>query len=891
MKKTFLNKCTLCGLLLLSLLHGPSYAYCQQKFACTFDKVELSHVLKQLSSDYKFKFSFDPKQIEGFIVEKKINTSSEATLISELFDGLPFTIQLSDGIYLLIPTPQKPLPLTGQISDFHSGEPLAYAFIQSTSNETVSNLNGVFTLPPRSDTLELVISYLGYDPLLIEVPPQEKSVQLKMQQNAQELQEVILNSPKVKAVSQEPSFFSLNPKKFSALPVLGETDVFKCIQLLPGVSATDETSSGLSVRGGTPSQNLVLMDGFTIYNLDHVFGIFSTINPHMINNVAVYKGGFGPRYGGRSSSVVDIQGKSGSPDAFHVGGGANLLSLHGYLEAPFSTQTSALLGFRQSFTGIINSDLYKDFLASNRQNIIASVDSEVATLDILPSLTFYDFNGKVRHRFSDKSLLDINLYSSQDEYDGRFFDEDDLKRTSVTDQSNWGNDGMSIQWQTQWKPNWFGHFIVSLSSMKKDEGLTVDQTFFEEIQIAFYDTTYNDSLDLEIIETFIDSVSVNETIDLFNYQVNSSISDVSIKSHHEFTLNQYHQLYAGAELNRIATRYLSEWNSYGGLVSEEFRDSLALTADILSFYGRHLYQNNKVSLSIGARLTHYETTNKWYVEPRWDGRYALSDQLSLKAAASIHRQYVSQTTLSFFQNTEQFYWVLADDKSIPVQQSKHLIAGLNYSTDHWNIDAEIYRKKTTGIMENQFEYEIVDNLSKGIDLFLKYSNPKFNGWVSYSLGSSTHFYHLDTLGAFPSAQDQRHELNIGSILKIKKLELSTIYLYGSGKPYTPSNPSFNILSDNEVYDLSAINGSRLPAYKRLDVSAKYSFQFGSVACETGITLFNILNYRNLKSRSYTIQYTYNEEANANVTDDEANIAALDTHLLGFTPNLFINFRF
>ena len=287
-----------------------------QNYSFEVENESLTSVVKSLSKEHKLKFSYSPKALSAHKITKSISARSQAELISQIFEDLPFELKLKDGIYLVIPEKVKPVKksIIGQVIDKKSGEPLAFAHVQTTKGQGVlSSQNGRFSLPPNRDTVTLTVSYLGYKKLELKVSPNEENIKLRLTQDPQELKEVVLTSENEKS-TYAPSFFSLNPQQFSSLPMLGETDVFKSMQLLPGIKATDETSSGLAIRGSLPSQNLILLDGFTLYNVDHFFGIFSALNPNAINNVSVYKGGFGPEYGGRVSSVVDVAGKSGAAE-------------------------------------------------------------------------------------------------------------------------------------------------------------------------------------------------------------------------------------------------------------------------------------------------------------------------------------------------------------------------------------------------------------------------------------------------------------------------------------------------------------------------------------------------------------------------------------------------
>lgn len=891
-----MKSATLFILVLLSIqLHG------QKKYDFDFTGKTLDEVVDVLSGKHKFKFSYNPEALKPHLLDRKIKANSEAELISKIFEDLPFKIQVSHGIYLVIPSKieKKPTSLAGKIYDKDTGKPLAFAHVQSSDKATVSNQDGRFILPPRTDSITLQVSYIGYKDLELTVPPSQQVVDLNLEQNPLILKEVILSGTQYLDLAGRPSFFSLNPEQFNALPNLGETDVFKSLQLLPGIKATDESSSGLSVRGSSPSQNLILMDGFTLYHLDHFFGIFSTVNPNVIDNVSVYKGGFGPEYGGRVSSVIDVTGKVGSKEKFSAGGGVNLLSANGFIDTPIGKNGSLLIGGRRSFNDILNSNLYQDFLTSNRRGFLTSVDPELASLEIQPSFQFYDFNAKYRHEFNAKSILDVNLYLSEDFYNGDFVEEDFFSRYSVSDQAGWSNAGLSIGLKQNFSSKWWGDFTLSASEYAKSESLNVSQTIFDAV---FFGAA---------------ELAANSEIVYLDYGIESSVGDVTIRSNHELEIDDQNSMKFGVEFSSISTFYESDELFFlgfsddslsfeeVGILDTAYTDTLNIEAQISSFYSGYQFRNEMISTNIGLRGSYYEPTDQWYLEPRFDLRFKITDNFHLKSAASYHHQFVNQTSLSTFQNPDQFYLTLADDDVIPIQKSAHLILGGDYTTENWTFDFEYYRKSTKGVIENQFLtllpqslQNIADenvnlageNSSQGLDLFIKYRTDRYTSWLSYSIGESLNqFWYRNDNNPYPSALDQRHEINLVNIVKLGKWELSSILIYGSGRPFTPANPE---VFGESIYDLTQINQHRLPDYTRFDISAKYSFPMGKLKCEAGITLFNLLDNVNIKSRRYSRQYFFDEDlVNGFTTGDDVRIVALDTRLLGFTPNFFFNVRF
>ena len=260
------------------------------------------------------------------------------------------------------------LPLIGgKINDINSGESLPYAkvSIKDTNRVTTANQDGSFTILNIPVGSILVINKMGYESKEIKVTSDTKRLIInlyKLEKDSLIEDVVVVGSVNSNMMQQSGiSQFSLSPDLTRSLPNLGEQDIFRSMQLLPGVSGSNESSSGLVVRGGTIDQNLVLFDDFTVYHVDHVFGFFSAFNNNAIKDVQFYKGGFGAKYGGRMSSVVDITGKDGNTEQFGIGASVSLLSTNAVVEQPFADGAgSFILTGRKSY----QSDLYNDILES-----------------------------------------------------------------------------------------------------------------------------------------------------------------------------------------------------------------------------------------------------------------------------------------------------------------------------------------------------------------------------------------------------------------------------------------------------------------------------------------------------------------------------------------------
>ncbi len=866
------------------LCFTASVAIAQTSFKIEFYNISMDKAFKEVESRFGLKFSFDPEALKQYSISGTITASSSTELVEKLLRNIPFTYRKSREVYLIIPDAKKSREsyLRGRVYDADNGYPLAFAAIQ-TSNEdgVVASQNGDFKLNLNEDSLLVTVSYLGYKPRQLWAKPDQDLIVVKLEPNTAELPEFIIGANNT-LEQFRPASFSIDPNQIATLPSLGETDIFKSIQLLPGIRSTDESAAGLIIRGSGADQNLVMLDGFTLYHLDHFFGIFSTFNPRTINHVDIYKGGFQPKYGGRVSAVLDAKAKAGNFEKVKGGFSLNTTSFNGFLEVPIANKVSAILGYRRSYYDLIQNNIYESFLNKNRVDILDATypDFSSGQIKIQPDFKFNDFNAKVRFNPSRDEALDFNLYLSNDEYLGLQEQATDISLFEIKDRADWSNLGFSVNHKKNWAENTFSEISVSFSNYTGSTNLESTEAFDSDIDLSGFDFELRN----------------DTTVLYYDYTKENSISDFSLKWNQEYNSDDKNTWLFGLEINRISTDYSL---GYLDLISENF-DSDATTSSVFVEHQLHL---DKWNFNTGIRFNNYSLTNSLLPEPRLNIAFQPWKNTTLHGSWSVHNQFVSRISISPFGNSDQFYWVLADDDIYPIMNSRHLIAGFKYQKDKWTIDVEGYRKNTSGLLESEFalfsQYNGLDlsefddlifngtNFSRGVDVFVKRKGKKYISWLSYTLSKSENTFEILNGGnPYPSNFDQTHEINWANTLKFGNWELSTVFIYGSGIPFTPPG---EISAQNQIlFDINSFNSLRIPEYHRLDVSGKYKRRVGKVWLEGGLTLFNVYDHINVKSRRYAIRFNFNQE-----TGNISSLTAfpVDITLLGFTPNLFLNLNF
>ena len=371
------------------------------------------------------------------------------------YTGLQLLKNCLSFLFLLLPIfsfSQNNITISGYVDEAESGEKLIGATIYDlkSGKGTITNDYGFYSLTLPKDSVKIRVSYIGYVTQIFKDFPKSDVTQ-NFSLSDQMLQEVEILSSKEELVHQksEMSTVDLSMDKVRALPaLLGENDVMKTIQLLPGVQTGSEGTSGLYVRGGGPDQNLILLDGVPVYNASHLFGFFSVFNSDAINSTKLVKGGFPARYGGRLSSVIDIKMKEGNMKKFHGQGSIGLIASKISLEGPIiKDKTSFILSARRTYLDI----LARPFIAANQRRQAGKNGGNPNDANS-GGYYFYDFNGKINHKINDKHRLYLSNYMGRDRafldaIDNYSNNSDSSYGVDTTkSQLRWGNIISALRW-------------------------------------------------------------------------------------------------------------------------------------------------------------------------------------------------------------------------------------------------------------------------------------------------------------------------------------------------------------------------------------------------------------------------------------------------------------
>lgn len=877
-----------------------------KRFSCDFQEVSLNEAFDVLASKYGFAINYAPERVKEYQVTVKFKNKQLEEGMTLILAQVPFRYKVSStGHVIIIPDPKKDLApppptvtsLRGIITDAETGEPLPYASIGviSTRRGTASNADGFFALRNlKGDSIEIEISHLGYKSVILSVRDLSELENLKvnMVRQATMLEGLILEDLPQSALelSSQAGVARLDPKHLNGLPNLGQSDVFQALQLIPGISATSGTSANLMVRGGRTDQNLILFDDIPLYHLDHFYGIYSALNPLAVQSLKIYKGGFPAQYDGRTSSVIDVKSRVGNRYDATVEANVNLLSANLGVDVPIGDNLVWTATGRIAYNDVLNTPLYSLLSNSYKVNRLDQDQNwvnfnKISENNWAPDFDFYDISSKLTWYASDRDILSTSVFFGGDalniKLNESFESDKNFENYSLNQSNTWTNNGFSFSWSRQWNDKWYSKTLFSTSDYTNETDTHEDFSYgFKEEP----ETTY----------------------DFFFYNTkNNLLNDTRLKSLVTYQPSDRHFWEFGVEYNALNTYYYEE----------DLRTDSALNFTF-SYETEGLRWSGYIQdawtprpgtrLAYGLRLNHYDPGGnaKLYWAPRISLDQEINKHWKFKSAAGVYHQFVKKFQTDRFNTNDQFLWVSADQDIFPVEQSLHVLSGLQWKhEDGWMVDIEAYWRKTWGITE-QFAWATYSGKefiwqefygkgtanAAGLDITLHKEKGAYRGWLSYSLGRVVH--QIDGLNAnnqFFAAQDQRHEINLVQMYTLGNWNFSGTFLLGSGRPY--SKPG-TLGSTEEVINLNNLNTARLPAFSRVDIAATYGFEFKNLEGNIGASIYNLLNTSNIQYKYFG--YAWGEfpaDFDNQVDPLPWELREFDVKMLGMTPNIFLNLKF
>lgn len=767
---------------------------------------------------------------------------------------------------------QDKFTISGYVKSASDGEDLygANVFETESFKGVSTNFYGFYSLTLPKGTYTIKYSSIGYDVLEKKIVLNaDVSLNVELGTKDQIIEEVVVKRKKRDAnVEQvQTGTIEIETKTVKELPsLMGEPDIIKTLQLLPGVQGAGEGNNGLYVRGGGADQNLVLLDNATVYNTGHLMGFFSVFNSDAVKDIKLIKGGIPAKYGGRLSSVLDIKMKEGNMKKFKISGGLGLISARLTAEGPIiKDKVSFIASGRFSYLGLLVTPFLKD-----------SKDPRLSSASIP---WFYDVNAKLNWKISDKDRLFISGYNGNDymKFQSR---SGDLKVDIP-----YGNTTASLRWNHLFNSKLFmsttlvyNQYQAKFDARFKTLGFLFQSGIKNVALKGGFDYYPNDNHDIKI---GYDYTFHEFTPGLTEFDTGDNIIESKVKIKYGHEMGIYIQ-----DETEIGTRLKINYGIRGSMFMN--------TGPSDRVYYKRTGQVDSV-----VTKTAFESFATYYgIEPRLNLRLKIVKDLSFKAGFNLINQYihlVSQSTSTL--PTE--IWVPSSDKVKPeigIQATGGLFK--NWLDNSIETSIEVYYKK----MWNQIEYgdhvvsgnntELEDKFtfgegeSYGAEFFIKKKYGKFNGWIGYTLSETTRtFKELNDGKPFKSKYDRTHDLSIVLMYKPhKRWKISATFIYGTGQTTTiPINYYFT--GSNIHFEYGVRNSYRLPAYHRLDLGVNYiMFDDKEKYSAINFSIYNVYNRQNP-------YFMFNEQTGDPQKREKVVTTAYQVSLFPILPTLTWNFKY
>jgi len=778
-----------------------------------------------------------------------------ATIIIFYSGGLPMKLKYCFLVVILATSAlfAQRCIVSGYVRDASTGEAIAGANVKVEGEPfgSAANIHGYYTITalPAGGPYSLAISAVGYSTVKRQIVCRGEHIRLDVELEPEAIvgEEVVIRARRVGGM-MDPyvGHMVIKSDLIRHAPGLVEPDLFRTLQMLPGVNSISDYSSGLYIWGGSPSDNLVLLDNIEVYNPTHLMGFFSTFIVDAVREVNLVKGGYPAKWGGRLGSVLEVTNKDGNRREFHGNAELSLLSGKLFLEGPMHKGSWMVAGRR---TWI---DLATAMMERN------------GIMDEHIPYYFYDFQGKVNRDLSDRDKLSFSFYGGDDVFaiendPPEPMDGDTLARDDEGDdfEYRWGNLTFSTQWTRIFNERLFGHFVLAGSMFRTKLSADGDEM-----------------------------------------ELTDRIGDMTLKSDMSYAYTDKHFLTFGGMLKwREVKNYFRVTEFEEGVRAREFVSDKNTGASLIALYAQDEFSPNVLwKVQSGLRMEFATNGNYLRVGPRLSAQRLLDESTTLRMAYGRYYQYIHLVNPLEDMGIAVFDSWVPIDENIKPAVSDHFVVGIETDRFAPHISANAYFKRMDNLLESreEIDFDSEGNLrarfhvgkgwASGFDVAMEGKVGRFAGWAGYALGWTRRTMpELNNGKSYPPKYDRLHTLKLHLAYEpSERLTLSAGFNYGTGQP-TTEPVGFEELSDPwyryfyPIWDGSRHN-ARLPDYHRLDLGVNWVAHDGRWKLMPYLQILNIYNRKNVLYR----QWDY-----PSVGDSDPD----DSYMLPFLPSFGVRAEF
>ncbi|MCF8360856.1 MAG: TonB-dependent receptor [Prolixibacteraceae bacterium] len=782
----------------------------------------------------------------------------------------------------------QPFTISGYVQSKESKEAIIGANVYNPASlrGTTTNQFGFFSFTTNEEKLKLHFSYVGFNAIDIDFSLTSDTMLNVLLEEGKKLDEILITQKSIQSSSFNP--VSLTARQVELLPgLVGEVDILKAYQLRPGIAQGAEGSNGLYVRGGSPDQNLVLLDDVPLYYVSHIGGIVSIFDENSVKQLNVLKSGFPARYGGRLSSVVDFRMKDGNMEKYSGKVSVGIISSKLSVEGPIiKNKASFMFSLRKSMTDLFMYPISKILLKDNGSVIYS----------------FYDFNGKINYKISDRDRVFLSFYNGQDRVRMNIQSEIDLgletkgiyktrglSLLDVDDLNNWGNTMGCLRWNHVFGSKLFSNFTLAVSSyFYQDDSKNGLFEVENDKTIELFTNNFSSKIFDRLLKIDFDYYPIINHHVRFGLKTNyHEFTPGKLTQHYEYDVSYLDDSVSIINPDRIPFDTIFGSNTVNALESSVYvEDDMTLT--------------DKINMNLGVHVASYmyDETSFLSVQPRFSLKYAFGADWTLSGSYVKMAQYIHLLTEDGT-NMPADIWVPVT-KNAPPEYSDQFSVGLckEFQQSGIHLTVEGYYKT----LENLIDYKIGENLVSGkkswdkkietggtgevygLEFLIEKTKGKLTGWIGYTLSKNTRrFENINQGNSYPYTYDRPHDLSIVANYRINKnISISATWVYNSGKRVTMGQAysdainffssadiekTGNVLYNSEfrhnyldlvnetaaIYDIK--NNYKMPDYHKLDVSVHFTKKKRHGERTWMIGVQNLYNRMN----AYSLYYSENED--------------------------------
>ncbi len=760
--------------------------------------------------------------------------------------------------------------ISGYITDEKSGETLINASIYDINSRkgTVANVYGFYSLTLPKGQIELQYSYVGYATQVRKLDLQKDTVINILFKSSIDLQEItVIGRQRITGVqSAQMSAVEVPISQIKTVPTLfGEADLVKALQLLPGVQSGSEGSTGMYVRGGGPDENLFLLDGIPVYNVNHMAGFFSVFNPDAVKNVTLYKGSFPARFGGRLSSVIDVRMNDGNDKEIHGNVSVGIISSKINIEGPIiKEKTTFNISARRTYSDLL---LQPILMFAADEAFDENDDGSMSA-----GYYFYDLNAKINHKFSNNDRLYFSLYMGDDiiytdfrnKYSNVYDDENQIRyelSNRMNLKWNWGNIVTSVRWNHMINNKLFMNATAAYTRYRFDMGVGTKMKST---------TTYTDSIKKESSEVFM------------GYQ--SGIEDYTFKADYDyaphpnhdvkFGLNYtYHTFRPGVSVARIDIKESGQTLAVDTMIG----DKNVYSHETMFYAEDNISIGYALKANLGLHYSFFNVQKETYhsLQPRLGLRLLANDNLSFKAGYAAMSQNVHLLSNSYVSLPTDL-WVPVTKRIKPMRSHQYSVGAFYNLNDIVDLSVEGYYKSMHNLIEYKdgatflgsstgWEDKVVmgDGWAYGVEFLAQKSIGKTTGWIGYTWAKSERLFNrpgqeLNYGKVFPAKYDRRHDVSLVVSHKFSdRFDLSGTWVFSTGNTGTLALQQYAAGTIPDTYNyfsqpnitgeqnyISGRNNFRFNPYHRMDIGMNFHKKKKHGTRTWNISIYNTYNNNN-----------------------------------------------